>query len=368
MLARAEHAGEARGAGLEIRALHKSYGHFHAVKGIDLTVQPGEFLTFLGPSGSGKTTTLNIIAGFETPTAGEVLFDGRPLVNTPPYRRDIGMVFQNYALFPHLTVEENVAFPLTVRKLSRAAVAEKVAQALGMVQLGHLGARYPAQLSGGQQQRVALARALVFNPRLVLMDEPLGALDKKLRDHMQVELMHLHRSLGVTIIYVTHDQGEALTMSNRIGVFQDGRLVQVDTPDIIYRSPATLFVSDFVGENNHLDGTVEERHAEGCAVRLESGLRIESRSGEVGPGDAVRLTLRPESIAILPAGTVSGEDNRFAGRVVERIYFGDHQRLVVQLQGGVTVMVKASPSLALPPGSPVELGWPAAACHPFRLS
>lgn len=361
---------EPRGAFLEIEGLWKSFGAFHAVRGIDLTVRPGEFLTFLGPSGSGKTTTLNIIAGFETPTSGSVRLDGRQIENIPPYHRNIGMVFQNYALFPHLTIQENVAFPLSVRRIDRASIAACVSRALEMVKLGHLGSRLPAQLSGGQQQRVALARALVFNPRLILMDEPLGALDKKLREHMQFEIMQLHRSLGVTVIYVTHDQGEALTMSDRIGVFEEGRLAQIDTPDMVYQHPATLFVSDFVGENNHFDGTVMGSAEGGLAIRLAGGHVVYSEHGRAEPGRAVRLTLRPESISIA-AGTEtpSGREheNRFAGIVQQRIYFGDHQRLLVRLADDVSVTVKADVTLTIPHGAPATVSWPAAACHWFEV-
>src|SRR5574343_650440 len=207
------------------------------VRSLDLDIQRGEFLSLLGPSGSGKTTTLMMLAGFESPTAGEILLDGAPITRTPPHKRNFGMVFQNYALFPHMSVADNVAYPLTVRKVPKAEIASRVAKALDMVQLGGKGERFPGQLSGGQQQRVALARALVFEPQLVLMDEPLGALDKQLREHMQMEIKHIHQRLGVTVVYVTHDQGEALTMSDRVAVFHQGEIQQIAPPRELYETP-----------------------------------------------------------------------------------------------------------------------------------
>ena len=227
---------------VKFEKVDKSYdGEVLVVKDLNLDIPKGEFLTLLGPSGSGKTTTLMMLAGFETPTNGEIYLDGEPISNIPPYKRGIGMVFQNYALFPHMTVHENLAFPLEVRKMSKSDIKDKVSKALSMVELGDFGNRMPMQLSGGQQQRVALARALVFEPRLVLMDEPLGALDKKLREQMQYEIKHIHDNIGITVVYVTHDQSEALTMSNRIAVFDDGIIQQLSTPDILYEKPENAF-------------------------------------------------------------------------------------------------------------------------------
>jgi ABC-type Fe3+/spermidine/putrescine transport system ATPase subunit len=240
---------------VSFRGVRKTYdGETLVVKSLDLDIHRGEFLTLLGPSGSGKTTCLMMLAGFEFPTGGEIWLDGELLNTVPPHKRNIGMVFQNYALFPHLTVEQNVAYPLTVRKLSAAERAERVAHALKMVQMERFAKRYPAQLSGGQQQRIALARALVFEPKLVLMDEPLGALDKQLREHMQYELKALHEKLGVTFVYVTHDQGEALTMSDRVAVFDKGIVQQLDTVDCLYESPCNEFVANFIGDSNRLRG------------------------------------------------------------------------------------------------------------------
>src|SRR5882757_4667170 len=253
--ARAEAAVHPAGAEplVRFRGVQKTYDGVHlVVRGLDLDIRRGEFLTLLGPSGSGKTTTLMMLAGFESPTAGDIVLNGKPITRTPPHKRDFGMVFQNYALFPHLTVGENVAYPLTVRKVDKAAQATRVAKALEMVQLRGMTERYPAQLSGGQQQRVALARALVFEPQLVLMDEPLGALDKQLREHMQIELKELHRQLGVTFVFVTHDQGEALTMSDRVAVFNNGVIQQIASADSMYETPTNRFVASFIGDSTML--------------------------------------------------------------------------------------------------------------------
>src|SRR5947208_3310027 len=250
---------------VRFRGVQKTYGGVHlVVRQLGLDIQRGEFLTLLGPSGSGKTTTLMMLAGFESPTAGEIVLDGQPITRTPPHKRHFGMVFQNYALFPHLTVGQNVAYPLSVRKVSATDQGQRVARALDMVRLQGMADRYPAQLSGGQQQRVALARALVFEPQLVLMDEPLGALDKQLREHMQIELKELHRQLGVTFVYVTHDQGEALTMSDRVAVFNEGVIQQLDRVEQLYEAPSNRFVAGFVGDNTVLKGQLSRggEHAE----------------------------------------------------------------------------------------------------------
>ena len=247
----------------------KSYdGKVLVVKDLNLDIAEGEFITMLGPSGSGKTTCLMMLAGFETPTNGEIYLDGNPISNIPPHKRGIGMVFQNYALFPHMTVYENLAFPLRVRKISKEEIDKKVDKALSMVSLGGYESRMPGQLSGGQQQRVAVARALVFDPAVVLMDEPLGALDKNLRESMQYEIKHIHESIGVTVVYVTHDQGEALTMSNRIAVFNDGKVQQLSSPDQLYESPVNSFVAKFIGENNTFAGEIMDISKDKCKVKL----------------------------------------------------------------------------------------------------
>src|SRR5688572_18167130 len=257
---------------VRFRGVQKTYDGLQlVVGGLDLDIRRGEFLTLLGPSGSGKTTTLMMLAGFESPTAGDILLDGKPITRTPPHKRHFGMVFQNYALFPHLTVGQNVAYPLTVRGASKSDQAARVAKAHGMVRLDGMADRLPSQLSGGQQQRVALARALVFEPQLVLMDEPLGALDKQLREHMQIELKELHRQLGVTFVYVTHDQGEALTMSDRVAVFNDGAIQQIDAVDRMYEAPANRFVAAFIGDSTALAGTVRAADDQRCGLVLTDG-------------------------------------------------------------------------------------------------
>ena len=255
--------------------VQKSYdGETLVVKDLNLSIGQGEFLTMLGPSGSGKTTCLMMLAGFETATHGEILLGGKPINNIPPHKRGIGMVFQNYALFPHMTVGENLAFPLEVRRKGKDEVRKKVERALDMVQMGEFAGRRPAQLSGGQQQRIALARALVFEPELVLMDEPLGALDKQLREHMQFEIKHLHERLGVTVVYVTHDQSEALTMSDRIAVFNDGRIQQLASPAALYEEPENSFVAQFIGENNRLRGKVLSVEGGRAQVKLDGGPEV----------------------------------------------------------------------------------------------
>ena len=252
--------------------VQKSYdGVELVVKDLNLAIPRGEFLTMLGPSGSGKTTCLMMLAGFETATNGEIKLDGKPINNIPPHKRGIGMVFQNYALFPHMTIGENLSFPLEVRKIGKSEREEKVKRALEMVQMNDYQGRRPAQLSGGQQQRIALARALVFEPELVLMDEPLGALDKQLREHMQFEITKLAHELGITTVYVTHDQTEALTMSDRIAVFDDGRIQQLATPDKLYEQPENSFVAQFIGENNTFEGTVKEINDGIAVVELDDG-------------------------------------------------------------------------------------------------
>ena len=325
--------------------VEKSYdGHSLAVRDLTLDVGQGEFLTLLGPSGSGKTTTLNMLAGFERPTRGEILLAGRPVDRLPPYERNIGMVFQNYALFPHMTVGENVAFPLSVRARARAEIAERVKRALAMVRLEAFAERRPAQLSGGQQQRVALARALVFEPSLVLMDEPLGALDKKLREQMQIEIKLLHERLGLTIVYVTHDQSEALTMSDRIAVFHDGQVMQQGTPDVLYSQPRDAFVAGFIGENNMLSGTVEAIANGHVRVALAGGPEVD--------GDSRWATESWRTMSWSPCGprrsacqpVRRGGDNACRALVTSRIYFGDHQRLLTEIGDGHSVTVKVPAS------------------------
>ena len=324
---------------VSFRGVQKSYdGDSLVVKRLDLDIRRGEFLTLLGPSGSGKTTVLMMLAGFESPTAGEIRLDGQLLNRMPPHKRGIGMVFQNYALFPHMTVGDNVAYPLTVRSVAKAQIAERVQKALGMVELGKLAHRYPSQLSGGQQQRVALARALVFEPKLVLMDEPLGALDKQLREHMQLEIKHIHQTLGVTVVFVTHDQSEALTMSDRVAVFKDGIIQQIDSPAALYETPANSFVAQFIGENNVLAGQVVSLD-NGYWVARGEGQDLSARAICVNaPGDATTLSIRPERVRLDQAAAAC--DNRIEGTLTETIYLGDHVRLRVNVPGQPNFFIK----------------------------
>jgi putative spermidine/putrescine transport system ATP-binding protein len=346
----------------------KSYdGHTLAVRDLTLEIARAEFLTLLGPSGSGKTTTLNMLAGFERPTRGQILLGGQPVDRLPPYERNIGMVFQNYALFPHMTVGENVAFPLSVRRMRPAEIAERVRRALTMVRLEAFSDRRPAQLSGGQQQRIALARALVFEPSLVLMDEPLGALDKKLREQMQIEIKLLHERFGLTVLYVTHDQSEALTMSDRIAVFHDGRVVQQGTPDLLYSSPSEAFVAGFIGENNLLAGTVDAI-ADGCVrVALDAGLLVTATPvGDLQHRGRVVVAIRPESVRL--SASSAGDENTSRAQVTSRIYLGDHQRLLTDVGNGHTITVKVPTGTDVAAGAPIVLCWNIADCRAFPVS
>jgi putative spermidine/putrescine transport system ATP-binding protein len=345
--------------------VHKSYdGLTRVVDHLDLDVARGEFLTLLGPSGSGKTTTLMMLAGFEAPTAGEILLEGRPISRLPPHKREIGMVFQHYALFPHMTVAENVAFPLSVRGVARSEIGERVRNTLAMVQLGAMSGRRPAQLSGGQQQRVAVARALVYGPKLVLMDEPLGALDKQLREQMQLEIRRLHRELGVTMVYVTHDQSEALTMSDRIAVFHQGCIQQIGTPSAIYEQPANAFVARFIGENNRVTGTVERVEASRCAVRAAGGAMLAGTcAAALAPGAPALVSVRPEQI-VLGAGP---SDCGLDGTLAEAIYLGDHLRLRVAIPALGDIVVKSHAANAPAVGAEVRIGWRAEHCRVFPL-
>ena len=320
--------------------VQKSYdGVTLVVKSLNLDIAEGEFLTMLGPSGSGKTTCLMMLAGFEPATHGEIFLDTRPINRVPPHKRGIGMVFQNYALFPHMTVEENLLFPLEVRRMPRDEARRRVAKILEMVELPEFAGRRPAQLSGGQQQRVAVARALVFEPALVLMDEPLGALDKQLREQMQYEIKHIHESLGVTAVYVTHDQSEALTMSDRIAVFDDGIIQQLSTPDELYERPQNSFVAHFIGENNTLHGTVTEIRNGECRVAIDGGGEVSALAVNVdGVNTRTTLSLRPERAEIDPP-SVDGL-NTLEGRVEELIYLGDHIRTRLTVAGHDDFIVK----------------------------
>jgi len=342
-------------------AICKTYdGHSQVVRDLNLCVERGEFLTLLGPSGSGKTTSLMMLAGFEVPTSGEIYLENKVFSSLPPHRREIGMVFQNYALFPHMSVGENIAFPLQARRLDRQAIATRVRRALEMVQLPGVIDRKPAELSGGQQQRVALARALVYEPAIVLMDEPLGALDRQLREGMQMEIKNLHQRIGVTMIYVTHDQQEALTMSDRIAVFNGGAVEQLAAPKALYDTPANAFVANFVGDNNLLRGRLTRRIGDQAEVELPGIGAVRARLGDAGEGQPAVLAIRPEKIALAAAGDHAvGEIGWFVGTIIESIYLGDQIRLTIELPDKQTMNVKTGATQRHKAGDLVSVGWAA---------
>ncbi|MBV1789996.1 ABC transporter ATP-binding protein [Marinobacterium sp. D7] len=347
--------------------VQKSYdGETLVVKNFNIDIAAGEFLTMLGPSGSGKTTCLMMLAGFETATHGDIILDGQSINNVAPHKRDIGMVFQNYALFPHMTVAENLAFPLRVRKVPQADIDARVKKALEMVRLGSFGNRRPAQLSGGQQQRVAVARALVFEPKLVLMDEPLGALDKNLREEMQYEIKHIHENLGITMVYVTHDQSEALTMSNRIAVFEDGIVQQLATPAQLYEEPENAFVAGFIGENNRLGGRITSVNGTSCSVELDGGAGIVNalKVNVDGVNERTMLSIRPERVVIDPED--EHYPNRCEARVEELIYLGDHIRARMTVSGNsdfITKVPNTQRHTRLKEGEVIRIGWATEDCR-----
>jgi len=336
---------------VELRNVSKRFGEVVAVDRVSLQIRDGDFFALLGPSGCGKTTTLRLIAGFETPTEGDLYIQGEPVGDTPPFRRNTNMVFQNYALFPHMSVARNIAFGLEMKRVPKAEIRRRVQEALEMVRLSGLGYRRPAQLSGGQQQRVALARALVNHPAVLLLDEPLGALDLKLRKEMQLELKKLQQQVGITFVYVTHDQSEALTMSNRIAVMHHGQVLQVGSPTDIYEQPNSRFVADFIGESNFLDGRVLERDAEMVTVLVGGEVPVRVAAGpnsllaergllsELNPGRTVTLAVRPEKVRLFrerPAGMA----NCLAGRVEEIVYVGTETQYRLRLEDGSLLAVR----------------------------
>jgi putative spermidine/putrescine transport system ATP-binding protein len=363
--------GEGGQGALSLKSVTKLFGELRAVDDVTLDVAPGEFVTLLGPSGSGKTTTLRIIGGFIRPETGIVVLDDRDLTRVPPYKRNIGMVFQNYALFPHMTASENVAFPLAMRRVPKARSKEKVREVLRLVRLENLGDRYPKQLSGGQQQRVALARALSFDPQLLLMDEPLGALDKKLREALQLEVMRISRRLGVTVVYVTHDQEEALVMSDRIAIYNEGRVEQIGTGEDLYERPISLFVADFVGESNIFRGAFRRDPYDRVEVSEDRQLRVPTGASDrvgLSPGDRAAVVIRPERMWVsqrvdgerAPATAAGGPASELPGRLREIIYLGSDRKYVVDVEGGgaATIRVQAgTEGIELVTGPEVTIGW-----------
>jgi len=333
-----------QGAPVRVVDLVKQFGAVRAVDGVSLDVHAGEFLALLGPSGSGKTTILMTIAGFEQPSSGQILVGGRDLTRVSPNRREIGMVFQRYALFPHMAVADNIAFPLRMRRVPKHEIAARVEAALGLVRLSGYGARLPGQLSGGQQQRVAVARAVVYRPPVLLMDEPLGALDKKLREQLQLEIKHLQKQLGATVIYVTHDQEEALTMADRIGIMNEGRLEQIGSPEELYDRPVSMFVADFIGKTNFLSGTFDACHGGICSVAIEDGPMVQAglpddkRDQSFPHGAPLQVAVRPERIAIHRPDDLGSAGYR--GVIEETVYTGEAVVCVVRLSPGVVVAVR----------------------------
>ena len=355
-------AGEMRapgsGASLRLEAIEKKYGSLAALARTDLEVRPGEFFGLIGPSGSGKSTLLGMIAGFVPPSGGRILLNGADIVSLPPYRRNLGMVFQNYALFPHMSVAENIAFPLRMRKLPRDDIEARVRRMLDVVRLAGLGERSPAQLSGGQQQRVALARAASYDPTLLLMDEPLGALDKNLREEMQYEIKRFHREIGATVLYVTHDQDEAATMSDRIAILNHGHIAQIGRPRELYESPASAFVASFLGEANLFEvATMSQSSPPRLRVETKDGLTLSANQGAHFDAGSV-ICVRPEAIQI--AKSAGAAANTLAGRVVDVVYTAGSLRYRVEVAGGRIVLVRRPlqrQSAIMEVGSPVYLAW-----------
>ncbi len=328
---------------LRFSNVQKSYDQKNlVVKDFNLNIPEGEFLTLLGPSGSGKTTVLMMMAGFESVTSGEILLRGESITRTAPYKRNIGMVFQNYALFPHMSIAENLAYPLKIRKMPKNEIKERVDQYLELIELQGFGGRPPGQLSGGQRQRVALARALIFNPSLVLMDEPLGALDKKLREQMQLEISRLHKKLGFTAIYVTHDQTEALTMSDRIAVFNNGVVQQCAAPEVLYEQPENAFVAEFIGENNFIFGVVKDIHSNVVDIEISTGEIIHARKiDDCAVGSACKVSIRPEKLFLISEGSQDSDDhNVITGKLLLRQYVGDYIRYYFELPDEKEIVVK----------------------------
>ena len=355
---------EMKGAQVRIEDVTKRFDEVTAVDRVSMEIRSGEFLTLLGPSGSGKTTLLNIIAGFIMPTGGEILINHISVTYLPPFKRDIGMVFQNYALFPHMKVYDNIAFPLRRRKYEKEKIEQKVNWALDLVKLSGYGKRYPKQLSGGQQQRIALARSLVFNPSLLLMDEPLGALDKKLREHMQLEIKHIQKELSITVIYVTHDQEEALTMSDRIAVMNQGKIEQIADPGTLYENPLNEFVADFIGESNFIEGEYlqEELRPERVYVIQTQGgnlLRFPQKGSRLIK-EKIKLVIRPEKVFFIHPGEPEEGLNAVEGTIQEIIYIGDVTKFKIRTSMTEDFELKRQNRLGVEKcqiGDRVKIGW-----------
>ena len=365
-------------ASVELRKVLKRFGGVPAVNELDLVIPQGEFFSLLGPSGCGKSTTLRLIGGLEQPDGGEIYIDGELVNNRPAYQRSSNIVFQNYALFPHLSIEDNIAFGLRLRSRRKpeSEVKPLVDDALQLVQLEGLGKRYPDELSGGQQQRVALARALILRPKVLLLDEPLGALDRKLRKEMQIELRRIQHEINITFLYVTHDQEEAMSMSDRVAVMRDGNFEQVGAPEEIFQSPQTKFTADFMGASNILSGSVEAAQGDGSAggskatvgIRIDSGLTITSqKSKDLEPGGSVWFSIRPEDIYLRPMDAELETDNRFEGEILEKVYLGDVTEFDIALSGDFQIVCRIESRLAqrwgFKKGDRILVGWDAEDCN-----
>jgi len=349
---------------VELRNVTKRFADVTAVDHVNLQIQRGEFFSLLGPSGCGKTTTLRLVAGFEEPSEGRILINNEDVRSKRPYERNVNTVFQSYALFPHLTVAGNIRFGLERKHTPKDQIKSLVGEALELVQLQGMEDRYPRQLSGGQQQRVALARALILHPEVLLLDEPLGALDLKLRKQMQLELKSLQERVGITFIYVTHDQEEALTMSDRIAVMDRGRLAQVGTPEEMYEFPKTRFVADFIGESNFFSGRISAVQAHGLVIETDGGLQVELPADpNRSVGDRIQFSIRPEKFSIEPSSGTSDRENRCHGKIINKIYLGNSLHCVIALSDRekITVYLKnegaASPKIAFAAGDQVLVAW-----------
>jgi putative spermidine/putrescine transport system ATP-binding protein len=342
--ARGARAGQVIGSSIAVRDAEKRYGHFHAVDHINLDIEPGEFITLLGPSGSGKTTLLNLLAGFQSLDGGEILVDGKPVHNVPTHKRGFGMVFQSYALFPNMTVTQNVAFPLRMAGVDRATTERRVAETLEIMRLSAHANKSPSEMSGGQQQRVAIARAIVMRPKVVLMDEPLSALDRRLRESIQIEIRDLHQTIGSTILFVTHDQGEALTMSDRIAVLDAGKIVQIGRPLEIYRHPSNRFVASFVGESNLIEAEIVQKRGTTVTLKNRAGYVFDAESRDAIDVGRVTVLVRPERIAIHNEPTASSTPVT----VTSAIFLGEILRIEAQMEGGDTLLIRCTDTARRP--------------------
>jgi putative spermidine/putrescine transport system ATP-binding protein len=342
--ARGTRASQVIGSSIAVRGAEKRYGQFRAVDRINLDIEPGEFITLLGPSGSGKTTLLNLLAGFQSLDGGEILVDGKPVHNVPTHKRGFGMVFQSYALFPNMTVTQNVAFPLRMAGVDRATTKRRVAETLEIMRLSDHANKSPSEMSGGQQQRVAIARAIVMRPKVVLMDEPLSALDRRLRESIQIEIRDLHQTIGSTILFVTHDQGEALTMSDRIAVLDAGKIVQIGRPLDIYRHPSNRFVASFVGESNLIEAEIMQKRGTTVTLKNRAGYVFDAESRDAIDVGRVTVLVRPERIAI--ANEPTGSSTPVT--VTSAIFLGEILRIEAQMDGGDTLLIRCTDTARRP--------------------